>query len=187
MEPSISNEDKNAIKSMLPDKDAGIMSQDINKKYILATKGLYEALKRAKREMKCTAKETLRLFGFEFDCELERETMQAIIAHGIFVFLRNNWHQDVHCYESSCPETLEEWYYELARFCNGDSEFSPEALHILTSCCYYEITIKPVDNSFAASIDGVFAPDAAIDLFLLDDMNRHFETSIGQAVFENTD
>jgi hypothetical protein len=175
METVISDEDLRAIKTLVT-PSAG---DEIAKKELFAIKGLYLAMKEYQKTKGTSLVDTLRDFGFKFDYEVERTSMIAIIKYGIFVFIQNNLGYDTSGYESSCPETLEEWYCEFSRFCDSTDKFSAEALHILASCCYVDMSITIIEgDNFANATAGQFSPDPAIDLFILDNMNRFFETEV---------
>jgi hypothetical protein len=225
MQPSITAEEKDLIRKMLPEQvsdehDNGggtngpnqmhyrdpmdgpvIRNKKMNKLRLFATKAMYEAMKRLQKEKKLNVTQTLKHFGYKFDYRIIRENMDAINDYAILVFLQNNWHHDVTTYDASKPKTLDEWYYELARFCNGDEGYSSDTLHILASCCYDESSVTVIKNdddankqsddsstiikmdSFAVSIEGIFSPVDAINIFLLENMNKYFETSIAETIF----
>ena len=138
-------------------------------KLLLANKALYTAFKKFQSEKKTDMIHTLKEFGYEFVFDRQRDTLLDIIAHGLVQYVKNNLEFDPTGYEMSCPNNLEEWYYELGRLVNGE-EFSPDALHVIASCCYLNPDIKTIHQNFTVMIMGTFDPQIAIDLFILDNL-----------------
>jgi len=179
--------DIETIKSMLPtiNNHGSHNSNEMVLKNFMATKGMYMALKRMQFDTKMKYTEILESFGYKFEYTNQRANMIEIIAHGFMVYMQNNLGYDACAYEASCPETIEQWYYEIARLIHGE-EYSPDAINAIVSCCFLEGEIKEIPFTFAQMIDGRFDPDVAINLFIIDNL-ENIENSLSTIVMNQID
>jgi hypothetical protein len=184
---TMNQEDITHIRSMLPtmSNHGTHNSDEIVLKHFIATKAMYMALKRMQADTKMNYKKILESFGYKFEYTHQRANMIEIIAHGFMVYMQNNLGHDACAYEAKCPETIEEWYYEIARLLHGE-EYSPDTLNAITSCCFVEGEITEMPATFAQMIDGRFDPDVAINLFIIDNL-ENIENSLSTLVIQQID
>lgn len=88
------------------------------------------------------------------------------------VLVQNNFGHDASSYESSCPQSLDEWYFEIARLSGEEPEsISSDTIDIIRNCCFLDPELTTIDSPFANMIEGTFNLDLSINMFILDNLD----------------